>query len=180
MSLTTSALYDRMMSALLSALKDESDEIPRLLEALAAEHMLTASLAEGTVSTEDQIHTKYGNTRRALIRGRKGNVFEESLDILNSKFEWGIDGDIIKSAFTHEYGDERTITPKMRRFFWAMYYASRGQHEMWAALALTKRTTITYKARPIINPALEDFDNEEFQPMLNRIFTRLAIAFNAD
>jgi hypothetical protein len=180
MSVTTSDMYRRMTDALVRALKDEGDEIPRLMEVLASEHMLTSSLDEGTISTAEKVHTKYGGLRRALIKGRKGNIFESKPDILNSKFEWGIDGDVIKHAMTHEYGDTRPITPKMRRFFWAMYFASGGQQEMWAGLALTKRTTITYKARPIINPALKDFDDQEFQPMLNRIFNRLAIAFNAN
>lgn len=180
MSLTSTDLYRRMTETLVRALKDEGDEIPRLMEALASDHMLASSLAEGTISTADQIHTKYGGIRRALVKGRKGNIFESQPDILNSKFEWGIDGDVIKHAMTHEYGDTRPITPKMRSFFWAMYYASRGEQEMWLGLALTKKTEITYKARPFIGPALEDFEDKEFQPMLDRIFTRLAIAFNAN
>ena len=53
----------------------------------------------------------------------------------------------------HEFGATVTITPKQRRFFWAMWMNT--QDEMWLALALS--TTYTIKAKPYVRPAVDEF-----------------------
>lgn len=175
---TGTELYRRGVDALILGLKDASDEIPRLFEALVAEHLEASTLEAGTKSTSDKLHTGKGGLRRALIRGRKGNIYEADLDLFASKFVYGIDDEIIKYANTHEYGDTRPITLKMRKFFWAMYFKT--ELEMWRGLALTKQTTITYTARPFMAPAIEEFNTTELPSITNVIYTRMAIAFNAN
>lgn len=53
----------------------------------------------------------------------------------------------------HEYGVTVTITPRQRRFFWAMWMKS--QDTMWLALALS--TTYTIKAKPYVRPAVDEY-----------------------
>lgn len=171
-------IYKRAVEALALALVDVESEIPRLMEALVGEQMESSTLEAGTISNSDKLHIGKGATRRAFIKGRAGNVYESNIDLLNSTFEYGVDTDVVKGFATHEFGDTRPITPKMRGFFWAKYYET-GK-DMWRGLALTKRTTITYPKRPVLEPAFEQFEQEEMQPLLNQIFIRMAIAFNAN
>ena len=171
-------LYDRAVAGLVSALRDASDEIPRLMEALVAESFESSTLEAGTISSSDKLHTGTGALRRALIIGKPGNIYEKELDLFNSRFTYGVDENVIKHATTHEFGDTRPITLKMRSFFWAKYFET--GHEMWKGLALTKKTEITYKARPFIGPAFEAFDRDELPAILDVIFTRMAIVFNAN
>ena len=51
----------------------------------------------------------------------------------------------------HEFGVTVTITPKQRRFFWAMYKQTGA--DLWKALALS--TTYTIPARPYLRPAID-------------------------
>ena len=53
-------------------------------------------------------------------------------------------------AATHEFGDSRPVTPKQRRFFWAMF-ADTGD-PMWRAMAMTDK--LNYPARPHWRPTL--------------------------
>jgi phage gpG-like protein len=52
----------------------------------------------------------------------------------------------------HEFGVTVTITPKQRRFFWAMWIKTNDT--MWLALALS--TTYTIKAKPYVRPAIDE------------------------
>ena len=169
-------LYNRMASALLSALKDEANEFPRVMEALVGENLNADTLEPGTISTSDKLYIGRGGLRRALIKGRTGNIVKVDYNLLSSQFEYGIDTNVIKYANTHEYGDTRPSTAAMRRFFWAKFYATGLQ--LYKGLALTKKTTITWKARPFITPARKEFETKELPNVLERIYTRLVIAFN--
>lgn len=51
----------------------------------------------------------------------------------------------------HEFGVTVTITPKQRRFFWAMFMTTNDP--MWKALALS--VTYTIPARPYLRPAID-------------------------
>lgn len=170
-------LYNRMASALLSALKDEALEFPRIMEALTGENLNADTLEPGTISTSDKLYMGRGALRRALIKGRTGNIVNVDYNLLNSQFEYGIDTNVIKYANTHEYGDTRPITPAMRRFFWAKFFETGLQ--LFKGLALTKKTTITWKPRPFLNPALKEFEAKELPNVLERIYIRLVIAFNS-
>ena len=89
----------------------------------------------------------------------------------------GVDEDVIPYAMIHEYGGDIPITAKMRRYFWFRFMKDGG--DMWRGLALTKKTEITITARPYMEPALEEFNNdgagmqgivEAITAELNRIF----------
>lgn len=81
----------------------------------------------------------------------------------------------IRYAEIQNNGGEIPITNKMRRFFWAMYYKANGkmeydgnkmakntqrniaaasEAEFWKNLALTKKRTLTIKARPFIGDSV--------------------------
>lgn len=51
----------------------------------------------------------------------------------------------------HEFGVTVIISPKQKRFFWAMWYSTRDP--MWKALALSVKYTIP--ARPYLRPAID-------------------------
>lgn len=69
----------------------------------------------------------------------------------------------IKYAEIHNYGGEIPVTPKMRRFFWAMYYKHGGADkrtrgtelaQFWLKMALTKKKTITIPQRQFIGDSV--------------------------
>jgi phage gpG-like protein len=86
----------------------------------------------------------------------------------------GVLGTTVPYARIHEFGGtipahSITITDKMRRFFWAMFYNAGGptyrgyggDADKWQAIARTRKTAvdipaITMKARPFLNPAIRD------------------------
>lgn len=84
--------------------------------------------------------------------------------------------DAVHSA-AHEYGlPEFQITKKQRRFFWAMWFATKD--EMWLALALS--TTYTIPARPYLGPATRSTRRAVGRAMAreyNRIFRQSSGAF---
>lgn len=75
-----------------------------------------------------------------------------------SKAVIGVD-EAIKYADIHNNGGVIPVTPKMRRFFWAMYYKSGGAHkdtrkdevaQFWLRMALKKDNTIEIPKRQFI------------------------------
>jgi len=67
-----------------------------------------------------------------------------------------IEFDIVYSA-VHEYGlYNQVITPRQRRFFWAMW--NQTKDEMWKALALS--VTYTIPPRPYLRPAIDETRRE--------------------
>lgn len=64
----------------------------------------------------------------------------------------GVD-DAVKYAEIHNDGGEIPLTPKMRRFFWAMYYQTGKKGKVanfWKNMALSKKTSITIPKRQFI------------------------------
>jgi len=59
----------------------------------------------------------------------------------------------------HEFGVRVVITPRQRRFFWAMYINT--QDTMWKALALS--ITYTIPARPYLRPAIAERKKAAFR-----------------
>jgi hypothetical protein len=170
--------YQRATQALVIGLLDVKSDIPQLMQALVAEHMLKSRLAKGTFSAEDQLHTGTGDLRRALIPGKPHNIYKANIDLLNSEFEYGINSETLKYAAIHEYGGTIPITAKMRRFFWYKYALTHD--EMWRNMALTKKASITVKKRPYLEPAFDEFNRTELPQLLEQIYTRMTIVFNAD
>ncbi len=68
----------------------------------------------------------------------------------SSGFEVDVIVGVVYGA-AHEFGVTVTITPKQRRFFWAMF--KKTETDMWRALALS--TTYTIPARPYLRPAID-------------------------
>lgn len=58
----------------------------------------------------------------------------------------------IKYARLHNEGGEIPITPKMRRFFWAMHKKTGADY--WKGLALTKKTHLTIPQRTFIDDSV--------------------------
>lgn len=92
----------------------------------------------------------------------------------------GVD-DAIKYAEIHNNGGEIQVTPRMRRFFWAMYYKSGGAHEdtrkdevaqFWLRMALRKDNTITIPKRQFIgdSASLNTRVTTYLEKELNKIF----------
>jgi phage gpG-like protein len=59
----------------------------------------------------------------------------------------GVSSDV-KYASIHNEGGQIKITPKMRRYFWAMYIETK--QEYWKGLALTKKEHIIIPQRQFI------------------------------
>lgn len=72
-------------------------------------------------------------------------------------FFWGVK---LPYGALHEAGGTRVITPRMRKFYWAMYYLNRwGKKAMWKRLAITglgQKNTINYPPRPYLRPAIDN------------------------
>jgi len=88
---------------------------------------------------------------RATFEHQTGALENSGKVVLINQYTADVEFDIVYSA-VHEYGlENQVITPKQRRFFWAMY-GETGE-EMWKALALSYSYTIP--ARPYLRPAID-------------------------
>lgn len=68
-------------------------------------------------------------------------------------------------TLVHEFGlFAQQITPKQRRFFWAMY--SQTGEDMWKALALSQ--TYTIPARPYFRPGIDENQNKAAQAIADK------------
>lgn len=85
----------------------------------------------------------------------------------------------------HNRGGKVKITPRMRKFFWAMYYKKGGKNKQpgaearyWRNMALTKKTAITIPQRQIIgdHPRVRQAAREVIHRNLQKTFTQLAMA----
>ena len=110
------------------------------------------------------------NTADTLRIFPNGNLLDSFID-KNSPFNLAsIDirngltfGSSLPYASVHEFGASIKITDKMRSFFWAKWYESNEQNELWKNLALTKKTHITIKPRPYFEPAIKEYADKQFQ-----------------
>jgi phage gpG-like protein len=107
------------------------------------------------------------NLVRSLIRGDHPQHIQE-LQIRGQLFIGSV-GTRVKYARIHEQGGvipshQISITERMRKKFWAMFYVS-GREEFKFA-ALTKKNAITIpdivmKARPYLEPAIQDDETQQ-------------------
>lgn len=99
------------------------------------------------------------NQGRAVLINR--GVLKRGLRIKKTDYNGAIVGvdDAVKYAEIHNEGGEIPVTPKMRRFFWAMYYKTGGKNkrtrsgempQFWLSMALTKSDTIKIPKRQYI------------------------------
>jgi len=83
--------------------------------------------------------------------------------------------DKIVYARIHNEGGEIPITPKMRKFFWAMHYNEAGDDKKantpWKGLALTRKKTITIPMRRFMGPSpkLNDFLFDALRNAFNKL-----------
>ena len=99
------------------------------------------------------------NKGRAILMNR--GVLKRGLRIKKTSYNGSVIGvdEAIKYAKIHNEGGDISLTPKMRRFFWAMYYKTGGKNkrtrsaeipQFWLSLALSKNDTIKIPARKYI------------------------------
>jgi len=119
------------------------------------------------------------NKGRAILVDRA--ILKRSIrikEVTGSNATIGVDG-AIKYAQIHNEGGTINITPKMRRFFWAMYYKFGGKLKKppeaalyWRNLALTSKTEITIPKRQFIGDS-RTLDKQAFEFLtqeLNKFF----------
>lgn len=103
------------------------------------------------------------NEGRAILVNR--GVLKRGLRIKKTDINGAIVGmdQAVKYAQIHNEGGEIVITPKMRRFFWAMYFKAGGNDkktksgelpQFWLRLALTKKDTIKIPQRQYIGDSV--------------------------
>jgi hypothetical protein len=99
-----------------------------------------------------------------MVTNRTGRLFKSLMGIDSSeairKVESFADsmiltiGTQVPYAALLEKGGVRAVTDKMRRFFWAKYFETRGENPMWSALRF--KSSIVYPPRPYLRPAVEE------------------------
>lgn len=103
------------------------------------------------------------NQGRSVLINR--GVLKRGLRIKKTDYNGAIVGvdDAVKYAQIHNDGGEIPVTPKMRRFFWAMYYKTGGKNkrtksgelpQFWLRMALTKSDTIKIPKRQYIGDSV--------------------------
>lgn len=87
----------------------------------------------------------------------------------------------------HNAGGKVKITPRMRKFFWAMYYKAGGKGKKpkpaalyWRGLALTKKSAITMPKRQVIgdHPRVQQVVRTVVNGNLQRCMASLAEVLN--
>lgn len=110
---------------------------------------------EGFIAGEGRLQrweaTKRHTGRKILTKTRRlrRGIKIKSAD--SRKVVVGVDGNI-KYAKLHNEGGKLEITPKMRRYFWAMFKQTGDAY--YKGLALTKKTHFDMPARPFIGNTL--------------------------
>jgi len=149
---TAEAAFQKLIDGLPELIKEESQRLPEILQALVAENWNNSdNPSPYQISQSAKLYKRSGDLTRALVRGRKGNIFKQSVSGSVFSATLGIDKAEIGYRDIHEYGGTFTITAKQRKFFWAMFYSTGA--DMFRGLALAK--TYTVPARPYWNPAIQ-------------------------
>lgn len=169
------AFHDRIVAALIEAVRAEvqATMIPAL-QAHVEENMEQGTRPFSARNEGTKLYKGSGKLSRGFVRGKPGNVFKATIGETRSTIEYGVDAGVIPYAHIQEEGGVIPITPKMRRFFWAMYYKYGA--DMWKYLALTKKAVITIPQRAYLAPAVEAFEREDFSIILENIIRRVGKA----
>lgn len=109
----------------------------------------------------NMLTVRSGRLLRAVMgtgaNDRTSSIARIEPTIKGVNFVWGVN---LPYGNLHESGGVRPITPKMRKFFWAMYYINRwGKQAMWKRLAIRgkgQKDFITFPPRPFLRPAIDD------------------------
>ncbi len=119
----------------------------------------------------------YGEPQQGIVTSRTGTLVNSILggdnpehirrvEFSGDSLEMTI-GTKVPYAALLEKGGVRVVTDKMRKFFWAKYYQTKGQsiNDLWAALRF--KNEIIYQPRPYLKPAVE-----KSIPMIKEMFAK--------
>lgn len=113
---------------------------------------------------EGQVTSRTGKLMKSILgettfSHRKTEVGESS-----ASFEIGSK---VRYASLMELGGVRTVTDKMRKFFWHKYFTDTGDlKDMWARLRF--KNVIHYKPRPYLEPAMMDVVEKDLPKLLSK------------
>lgn len=130
-------------------------KLPRLF-GIEAVNLFKANFdAEGFIAGEGRLQ-KWKPTiqitgRKILTKTRRLRRGIKIMSTSRSQVVVGVDRNI-KYAKIHNDGGKIPVTPKMRRYFWAMFKET-GK-PMWKAMALTDKKEFVIPARPYIGDTL--------------------------
>lgn len=154
---SVAAQVQKIIDKLPELIATEAEQLPEIMQALVAENWNAGNNPNpNSKSTSDKLYKRSGDLTRALVKGRKGNIYKQTVGKAVFTAVYGIDKEAIPYRDVQEYGGTFTITEKQRGFFWAKFYETGA--EMWKGLALAKQYTIP--ARPYFNPAKEALDKD--------------------
>lgn len=110
----------------------------------------------GGIPLESIVTNRSGRLIDSIL-GTSGNPDHiRSVELKQDSMELTI-GTKVPYAALIEKGGIRTVTEKMRRFFWAKYFETKDsdspQSIMWSILRF--KDTIVYRPRPFLRPAVE-------------------------
>ncbi len=133
----------------------------------AQDYMVTDSPEEGAAGA--LLSRRSGRLVRSILGSHSfsagGGATKESIrevKIGKGHLE-GIIGTTVPYAAIHEFGGTISVTPKMKGFFWHMWYET-GDTK-WRAMALTKKQSFTMPKRPYLTPA-----RDKAMPEVHNIF----------
>lgn len=114
-----------------------------------------------------KLYRRTGALDRAMVRGKRGNVYELRALPTGIVVTYGFDLGVVPYARIHEYGGtiQQTVTPKQRRYFFAQY--KRTGKEKWLRMALSKKLSITIPARPFLRAGIEAFLEKDAQRVVD-------------
>lgn len=96
------------------------------------------------------------NDGRAILTGKTARLQSQVNVVRNDTTNTITIGSALPYSKIQQEGGKITITPKMRKFFWAKFKETKNPQ--WKGLALTKKTTINIPARPYLVIPNNDFD----------------------
>lgn len=135
--------------------------------------------ASDAFSSSKRIGAQSGAISRALIPKGKGHISRVVQSGGEIRLGSGIDFDKVPHATYQEQGRKIQTTPRMEKFFWAMYMKSRA--DKWKILALfaKKGGVITLPARPFYAPGVEDFQTKQKPKLDAQLHRRISEVWNA-
>ena len=173
MNLTISnrdAFTKYFVAVLVRAMKDEASQLPDLMTALVLENMHDGRNPNPNArNTTDRVYERQGGLKRSLVPGGRGNTTKVTAGTNGINFEFSVNTVV---ASVHEHGATIPITPQMRKFFWAKYAETSA--DMWRALALTKKASITIPPRPFFSKAIKELESVELPEIVEQIFQRMS------
>ena len=100
-----SALAADLIQKLPAMLLEESQRFPEIVQAAVAENWNNSdNPSPFEKSKSDKLYKRSGDLTRALVKGKKGNIYKRSVDGGVFTATMAIDLEQIKYARVHEYG----------------------------------------------------------------------------